>query len=159
MRKLFFMLCVIISILIFPLSICAKDIIYLPEIESWTSQHRQEIPITTVSGNKGFWIERSYRTDRGTKLNEVWISGVGEKNWKQNELETINNDGPFGNGSTYKTIKIYHYIASFEKHPIIGSSLTIKVSPFGTLTLESELASEEELVSASKKILDKQGCQ
>ena len=125
----------------------------LPDINGWMNGKIQITPIETVSGYKGSWQERDYRDESGTPYHAVWIDGAGEKQWNIEKVDGIKNDGSMGSNSTYTTIIILNNTASLEKHPITGKSLTVKTKDKGTLTLESLIAEEKEIVNAAELII------
>lgn len=125
----------------------------LPDINGWMNGKIQITSIETVSGYKGSWQERDYRDESGTPYHAVWIDGAGEKQWNIEKVDGIKNDGAIGSNSTYKTITILNNTAALEKHPVIGRSLTVKIKNKGTLTLESVIADDNEIIRTAELII------
>ena len=126
----------------------------LPDIEGWTCGDIRRTDLNTVSGNRGQWIERDYRTSAGVGFHAVWIEGSAVKRWAPGKKETVSNDGAIGSGAVYKTTNAAGIDAVFESHPITGTSLSLKIGG-GVLTLESKIAEEKELIDAASAIIDK----
>ena len=125
----------------------------LVDVETWTCFPAQEVAIKSVSGMQGFWVQRNYRLPGGALVHAIWISGKGTDIRLTPEADVSTDDGPLGSGSTYKTFSQgdLHFI--FENHPALGKSLITKIASNGTLTLESVMATEQELVDAAEKLL------
>ncbi len=149
MTKLF--LLSVISIL---LSSCvsAAPCITLPEVKGWYNGKMRVTELKTVSGNKGTWLERTYRTEKGVSIRAIWIDGSGDRGWAP-ESVTYADDGKWGTGAHYKTLQVAGNIALLDEHPVTGLSLAVKIKSKGTLTLESKSAEEGELCSAAEMIV------
>lgn len=126
----------------------------LPEISGWQCGELTTTVFDTVSGNRGKWQERNYRTGDNARVHTVWIEGAGEKGWTPPAADISADDGLMGRGATYKTLTIAGEKALLEHHPITGYSLAVKIDKKGTLTLESLNASEKEIIDAAAKITE-----
>lgn len=122
----------------------------LPEIEGWACGELRVTTLDTVSGNKGSWEERSYRTPGGERYHAVWIEGAAEKGWQPADEAVNENEGLLPSGAIYKRVEIAGQKAVFEDQPIVGKSLTIKIANRGTLTLETQNADETALLAAGR---------
>ena len=107
----------------------------------------------TVSGKRGFWLERSYRNTVGVPFRAVWMEGSGDKGWSPSDKAISADDGPLGSGATYRTVSVAGQKSVLEHHPVTGFSLSVKAGKKGTLTLESNIATEEEMISAAEILL------
>lgn len=159
MKKKFALL---VLILLFATPLCAQnaqlvevsfgDTSVLPAIESFTCTKARTTKLNTVSGQKGYWVERDYLTQDGKKFHAVWIDGAGPAGWQPRKVSSTQLDGVWGNGSTFKSVKIGNFHADLEYHPQLGLSLAIRL-PEAVLTIESENATEIELLSFATLIL------
>ncbi|NLD05846.1 MAG: hypothetical protein GX672_08150 [Synergistaceae bacterium] len=125
----------------------------LPEIEGWINGELRKTEFDTVSGKRGFWLERDYRHTVGVPFHAVWMEGSGDKGWTPPEKEISADDGPLGTGASYKTLYVMGEKAILEHHPVTGYSLSVKVGKKGTLTLESIIATEEEMAAAAEVLV------
>ena len=121
----------------------------LPEITGWINGELRKTEFDTVSGKRGFWLEREYRNNAGAPFHAVWMEGSGDKGWTPAEKEISADDGPLGAGASYRTLSVKGEKAILEHHPVTGYSLSVKVGKKGTLTLESIIANEEEIIVAA----------
>lgn len=131
----------------------ASESANLPEIASW---HNGELRMTifdTVSGNRGLWQEREYRTNLGTPVHAVWLEGAGEKGWKPSGDGSSASDGLIGIGAVYRTTVITGQEGLIEHHPVTGYSVAVKIAKIGTLTIESKYADENEMLSAADTLV------
>lgn len=126
----------------------------LPQISGWINGELRMTEFDTVSGKRGLWLERNYRNNAGVPFHAVWIEGSGEKGWSPSDKAISADDGPLGNGATYRTISIDEQKALLEYHPVTGLSLSVKAGIKGTLTLESNIANEEEIISAAQTLIN-----
>lgn len=126
----------------------------LPEIADWQNGKLRITNLETVSGNRGSWQEREYRTDLGARVYAIWIEGAGEKGWNAPSGDIFANDGLIGNGATYKTVTIASEKGLLERHPTTGYSLAVKIDKMGTLTVESQYAEEYEILSAAETLVN-----
>ena len=133
----------------------AQNIDALTEIDGWTNGELRKTEFDTVSGKRGFWLERDYRNTVGVPFRAVWMEGSGDKGWAPSDKEISADDGLLGSGAIYKTIAIKGEKAIIEHHPITGYSLSVKVGKKGTLTLESNVANEEEMISTAETFVNK----
>lgn len=125
----------------------------LVDVEAWTCFPAREAAINSVSGMQGFWVQRNYRLPGGALVHAIWMSGKGTDMRLTPEADISTNDGPLGSGSTYKTFSQgdLHFI--FEDHPTLGKSLIVNIASNGILTLESTMATEQELIDTAEKLL------
>lgn len=151
MKKLLFVcLAAAVCALFQPIiSECAE----LPEIASWQNGELRVTMFDTISGYRGSWQERNYRTASGTLVNAVWIEGAGEKGWAPPDGEVSADDGPAGNGATYKTVAIVSEKGLLERYPVTGYSVAVKIAKMGTLTVESKYAEENEILNAAETLV------
>jgi hypothetical protein len=126
----------------------------LPDMAGWMNGEARTTVLDTVSGNRGTWTERNYRTAQGVAVHAVWIDGAGAKGWSVSNNDLAADDGLIGTGATYKTISIAGVRASIDHHPITGYSLAAAFGD-GALTLESKLATEKEIISIAEDIIRK----
>lgn len=125
----------------------------LPEIPGWINGELRKTEFDTVSGKRGFWLERDYRNNAGVPFHAVWMEGSGDKGWTPPGNEISADDGPLGTGASYKTLSVKGEKAILEHHPVTGYSLSVKVGKKGTLTLESLIAAEEEMSAAAEVLV------
>ncbi len=125
----------------------------LPEMIGWINGDLRTTVFDTVSGKRGFWLERDYRNAVGVPFHAVWMEGSGEKGWLPPDKIVSADDGLLGSGSTYKTLFVAGQSSILEHHPITGFSLSVKTGKKGTLTLESNIASEEEITAAAEMLV------
>jgi hypothetical protein len=125
----------------------------LPEIPGWINGELRKTEFDTVSGKRGFWLERDYRNNAGVPFHAVWMEGSGDKGWTPPGNEISADDGPLGTGASYKTLSVKGEKAILEHHPVTGYSLSVKVGKKGTLTLESIIAAEEEMTAAAEVLV------
>lgn len=125
----------------------------LPEIPGWINGELRKTEFDTVSGKRGFWLERDYRNNAGVPFHAVWMEGSGDKGWTPPGNEISADDGPLGTGASYKTLSVKGEKAIIEHHPVTGYSLSVKVGKKGTLTLESLIAAEEEMTAAAEVLV------
>ena len=81
------------------------------------------------------------------------MEGSGDKGWTPPGNEISADDGPLGTGASYKTLSVKGEKAIIEHHPVTGYSLSVKVGKKGTLTLESLIATEEEMTAAAEVLV------
>jgi len=127
----------------------------LPYVEGWINGDIRVTVLDTVSGSRGTWAERDYRTADGVPFHAVWLDGAGCKSWDIKNTVISADDGPLGSGANYKTLIVAGENAEIEHHPIMGYSLSIKVGDLGVLTLESKISTEKELIDAGKMLIGK----
>ncbi len=127
----------------------------LPDIDGWINCNTRVTQLDTVSGNRGTWLERDYRTTAGILVHAVWIDGAGDKGWNVSDKTISADDGAMGTGATYKTLTVSGEKAALEHHPVTGYSLFIKIGTLGTLTLESKIATEDEILRAGEALTKK----
>ena len=138
----------IAAVLFFALPVFASA--GLPDISGWQCGALRVTKLDTVSGNKGQWLERDYRTAAGAPFHAVWLDGAGEKNWNASPSPVVSD----GAGATYKTAEVSGCLAVIERHPVTGVSLAVKVDKLGTLTLESNNATtDDEALAAADAII------
>lgn len=125
----------------------------LVDVEIWTCFPARETVIKSVSGIQGFWAQRDYRLPSGALVHAIWISGKGTDIRLAFGNDVSSDDGPLGSGNTYRTFSQEGLRFIFENHPVLGKSLIIPIPSKGTLTLESMMASEQELIDTAKKLL------
>ncbi|MDL2264337.1 hypothetical protein LJC31_06755, partial [Synergistaceae bacterium OttesenSCG-928-I11] len=125
----------------------------LPEIPGWQNGACKIVGLDTVSGNHGFWIERSYRTADGGAFKATWMGGKGPKFLYPPTLGLMSDDGPIGAGATYETCSIAGNLAILETHPTLGHSLSLLL-PDGVLTLESDVygMEKEQIMKAAETL-------
>lgn len=63
------------------------------------------------------------------------------------------DDGPIGSGASYRTLSVTGQRSILEHHPLTGFSISVKAGNKGTLTLESNIAAEEEMISAAEVLI------
>ena len=66
----------------------------LPEIPGWQNGVCKVAALDTVSGNHGFWVERSYRTDNGGAFKVTWMGGKGPALLYPPVSGLMRDDGP-----------------------------------------------------------------
>ena len=125
----------------------------LPEISGWINGELRKTELDTVSGKKGFWLERSYRNNAGVPFHAVWMEGSGDRGWSPSEKTISADDGPLGSGASYRTLSVTGQRSILEHHPVTGFSISVKAGNKGTLTLESNIAAEEEMISAAEVLI------
>lgn len=127
----------------------------LPNIDGWICENVRVTSLDTVSGNRGTWLERDYRNSGGVPFHAVLLSGSAVKGWNISNNTVSNDDGPYGSGASYKTTSVLGYKAIIEYHPIMGYTLCVNLEKQTVLTLESRLATEEEIKNAALTIAEK----
>ncbi len=125
----------------------------LPEIRGWINGELRKTEFDTVSGKRGFWLERSYRNTFGVPFHAVWMEGSGDKGWSPPDKTISADDGPIGSGASYRTLSVTGQRSILEHHPVTGFSISVKAGNKGTLTLESNIAAEEEMISAVEVLI------
>ena len=125
----------------------------LVDVDVWTCFPAQKTTIKSVSGVQGFWVQRDYRLPSGARVHAIWIGGKGTDIRLTLGADVSHDDGPLGSGNTYRTFSQEGLRFIFENHPVLGKSLIIPIPSKGTLTLESMMASEQELIDTAKKLL------
>lgn len=134
------------------LSASTAECASLPDVAGWSSGELRETKLEAISGSKGMWHERTYRTNDGTKIKAVLMEGSGAKLWKQNLK--IEDKGEISGGESAAKLKIADCDAIIEYRPVLGRSLIVKISNDAVLTLESESAGERELASAAETLIE-----
>lgn len=124
----------------------------LMDVEAWICFPAQETNVKSVSGAQGFWAQRNYRLPGGALVRAIWMSGKGFGAPLPQKMDIATDDGPLGSGNRYKTFARDGISFIFEDHPTLGKSLIASATE-GTLTLESTMATEQELVEAAEKLL------
>ena len=150
MKKMSVLLFCIIMVLVFCSTALAAT---LPDVPGWQNGEMRTTELKTVSGNRGIWLERDYRTAEGTFFHAVWMEGAGEKGWSISKKAASSEDTVQLDEISAKVFEISGSQALLEKHPIIGLSLAVKITKKGTLTLESTTATEDEIVKAAEAII------
>ena len=123
----------------------------LPEISGWVNGQLRTTELGALSGFKGTWLERTYRTSAGIPFRAVWVDGAGAKNWDVNEMSS--DKGEIWGGETSKAMEIGGNRALLEYRPVVGYSLIISVGKDGVLTLESQVATQEALIEAAETLV------
>lgn len=131
----------------------ASESAELPDIESWQNGELRVTIFDTVSGNRGSWQEREYRTNLGTTVYAIWLEGAGEKGWNPPNGTILTDDGLLGRGAVYKTVVIASQNGMIEYHPVTGYSVAVKIAKIGTLTVESKYAEEDEILDAAERLV------
>ena len=149
MKKISVLCFCMATILIF----CSCASASLPDISGWNNGEVRKTELKTVSGNRGIWLERDYRTAEGTFFHAVWMEGSGEKGWDISKKTASSDDSVRLNEISSKIFEISGNSALLEKHPITGLSLTVKITKKGTLTLESTTATDDEIAKAAEAII------
>lgn len=126
----------------------------LPEIAGAECGELRTTQLETVSGNRGVWLEREYRTYGGDTFTATWMEGSGEKRWFIPKDKISAEDGPLGTGAEYETLQVRGNNAVFEDHPIVGLSLAVKIEKVGTLTVDSQNSDKESLISFAENLID-----
>ena len=120
----------------------------LPEIAGWENGRLRTTELAALSGFKGTWLERTYRTNSGTPLRAIWIEGAGAKDWNVNEASS--DDGEIWGGETAEKAAVAGHKAILEYRPVVGYSLIVKIGKEGVLTLESQVATQKHLLEAAE---------
>ena len=120
----------------------------LPEIAGWENGRLRTTELAALSGFKGTWLERTYRTNSGTPLRAIWIEGAGAKDWSINEASS--DDGEIWGGETAEKAAVAGHKAILEYRPVVGYSLIVKIGKEGVLTLESQVATQKHLLEAAE---------
>lgn len=124
----------------------------LPEIEHWQNGAARITKLEALSGNKGTWSERDYRTASGTLLHAVLIQGAGAKGWQPRATDA--EKGEISGGETAENLTIAGRPALLEYRPVTGRSITVLVDAENVLTLESAFAEKEEITEAAETIVE-----
>ncbi|MEG1602049.1 MAG: hypothetical protein RR340_00380 [Cloacibacillus sp.] len=122
----------------------------LPDIQGWENGQIRTTELGAISGNKGTWYERSYRTIAGVPFRAIWVDGAAAKGWQPNEMS--NNGGEIWGGETSTNVTVGGEKAVLEYRPVVGYSLVL-VRGDGVLTLESQVATEKDLTDAAETLL------
>ncbi len=125
----------------------------LPDIEGWRNGEIRETKLEAISGSKGTWTERDYRTSGGARLHAVLMRGAGPKGWEI--TQTNAEDGEVSGGESAENLTIAGRPALLEFRPILGRSITVKLDAENVLTLESKNAEKEEIIAAAEIIVKK----
>lgn len=138
------------ALLIFSCAAFAADSGRLPEIKDWENGQLRTTELGAISGNKGTWLERTYKTKAGTPFRAVWVDGAAAKGWEPNEMNS--QGGEIWGGETFKNVTVGDKKAVLEYRPVVGYSLVIGFKD-GVLTLESQVASEKNLLAAAAELV------
>lgn len=144
--KKFFIL--ILALLLAALHTSADAAAMLPEIQGWTNGELMRTELNAISGSKGCWFERDYRTPSGMPCHAVLMSGISGAavNCKIDEMN--NSEGEKAEAVSIEDIK-----AVIEYHPVLGFSLSAKINRNAQLTLEAKNADKQELINAAGEII------
>lgn len=160
MKKIF-MLFIVSTLFVIPCHAAVKlpaDITYgnterPPEISEWVNSAARVTQLDTVSGYKGSWTERTYRTPHGTLFYVTWMEGKGTDGWAAKEVtQTSDDDGQTSEVSIFKTIYICGFAAEYELRPMLGSSIVVKL-PEGVLTVEAKRTEEPEIKAVTERLI------
>lgn len=108
----------------------------LPDVSGWECGDMQTTVFDTISGNLGYWHERDYRTENGLRVHTVLMGGKGPGMRFFPAAGIDADDGLIGSGAHFTTFSVSGYPALFERHPILGSTLSIKLDT-AYLTIET----------------------
>lgn len=125
---------------------CAAEQINLPEISGWDNGELRVTELDAMSGHKGRWLERSYRTASGVPFRAILMEGSGAKGWELNERQYAG--GEVSGGETIEAIMVREHMAVVEYRPIIGYNLIVKIGD-AVLNLESQTADKRDLADAA----------
>lgn len=153
MKKFIAVISLILAAAFLSTASIAADIPTLPKIKGWKCGELKQTKFNTVSGYRGQWLEREYRTNEGVPIHAIWIDGAGPKGWEVPDENSNTHKGYMPPQATYKTLKVAGHRAAFEQDQMMGISLAIRL-PNGVLTLESLMATEAEAISAAEIILE-----
>lgn len=123
----------------------------LPEIARWHNGAARVTKLEAMSGNKGTWSERDYRTAGGTPIHAVLIQGAGAKGWQPRAADA--QKGEISGGETAENLTIAGRPALLEYRPVAGRSIIVLVDAENVLTLESACAEKEEMTEAAETIV------
>lgn len=138
-------------ILIASSSIVLADSARLPEVDGWANGEIRTTELSALSSLKGNWQERTYRTMNGIRFNAILINGSAAKLWT---IAKVSEDkGEIWGGEFAKEKEILGRKALFEERPVLGTTLVVKIDKSSVLTLESQNATENDLVEAAEKII------
>lgn len=129
----------------------AADGAVLPEIKGWENGELRTTQMGALSGYKGKWEERTYRTNQGIPFRAIWVEGAGADKWDVNEMSS--DHGEIWGGETQKPMQIEGCSALLEYRPVVGYSLIIKVKKDAVLTLESQVSTEAALTAAGATLV------
>ena len=105
----------------------------LPDIEGWQCGETRSVQLDAVSGNKGYWQEKDYRTDGGIPLKATMLWGAGPKFYNQPPAGVSNSAGQ----ATYEIVSIGGCKSTIERDPILGYSVAVNAFEKGfSLTVE-----------------------
>ena len=135
--------------MLFAEAACAAS---LPEIDYWQNGIPRVTKLEALSGNKGTWSERDYRTASGTPLHAVLIQGSGAKGWQPRTVDA--QKGEISGGETAENLTVAGRPALLEYRPVVGRSITVLVDAENVLTLESAHAEKEEITEAAETIVN-----
>ena len=151
MFKKFVLFLTAAAVLIFSGAAFAEGNSRLPEIKGWVNGQLRTTELATISGNKGSWLERNYRTNSGSPLRAIWVDGAAAKGWLPSA--EISRGGEISGGETAKNVMIGAQKAVLEYRPAVGFSLIISLKD-GVLTLESMTAEEKDMLNAAETLLN-----
>jgi hypothetical protein len=134
---------------------CTAAFASLPELPNYENGALRVTKLDALSGNQGTWEERDYKTASGEKIHAVWIEGTPEKSWTPVKANNTKSALRLESESSYKNAEILGYAAVLEDQPFVGKSLAVKVTRYGTLTLESKNADEKTLVQTARALVFK----
>lgn len=143
-----------VIVLLFTLSAAAAlaaEATKLPEIAGWENGQLRTTELDALSGYKGTWLERTYRTSGGTPFRAIWVEGAGAKGWEANEMSS--DDGEIWGGETSEKVTVAGHNAMLEYRPVVGYSLIVKIGKDGVLTLESQVATKDALTEAAGTLI------
>ncbi|MDR1509723.1 MAG: hypothetical protein LBS53_08795 [Synergistaceae bacterium] len=142
-------------ILIFNGIASAADTPALPAVAGWRCGELKSVQLDTVSGNRGYWQERDYRTPDGVSLKATLTFGTGPKFYNQPPDGTI-SDGEFpGLGASYEIISLAGFRALVEKDSMSGYSVAVNAFERKfTLTVEcGRFEDRDDVISRAEALM------
>lgn len=121
----------------------------LPTIDGWECGEERIVALDSLSGTRGEWHERTYRTPRGT-FKAVLMTGNGPKFFRSPAVGTSSDSG---DGARYEAVSIDGTELFVEAHPLLGSAVCFRAGT-SLVTLESSRfdLSPQDLCEAALRI-------
>ena len=149
-KKVFIAVVAIIMVITFTMVYAYGETTKLPDIKNWQNGELRTTSFDALSGNKGKWLERNYRTNNGTTFKAIWMEGEGPKGWKA--VEPASSKDIWG-GVEAEKLTIGGEEAILEHRPVVGYSLVISIGKEGVLTMESANADKRDLLDAAETLV------
>lgn len=104
----------------------------LPVFDDWQCGDERSVELTSLTGVRGVWCERAYRTSAG-RFKAVLMTGNGPKFFN---APSFDESRTLVDGVEFSVVRKDGRDLYVETHPLLGCSVSVKAGP-SMLTLES----------------------